>query len=252
MKSKNLLIATLMILFTIPTVYSQNVEGQKKVKIVKITKDENGNITKDVEEAEGDEADELLKDFNEKQTEINDEQKRIIEKQIKVIVDDEDGDSPQIFMKKMGDEDFKWVEMNDLPEDVDIQIIENETGHCNERKMRKPHFEFTPREGRRAMHFDERMPMDNFHNDNKAGLGVMIEDTPHGVVVEDFEEGSVAESAGLRRGDVILKINDAYVFSDMGLVEALKPYNPGEKVKVKYLRNGDEKSTSVKLSSREN
>ncbi|MEZ5048501.1 MAG: hypothetical protein R2766_02495 [Saprospiraceae bacterium] len=129
MKSKNLLIATLMILFTIPTVYSQNVEGQKKVKIVKITKDENGNITKDVEEAEGDEADELLKDFNEKQTEINDEQKRIIEKQIKVIVDDEDGDSPQIFMKKMGDEDFKWVEMNDLPEDVDIQIIENETGH---------------------------------------------------------------------------------------------------------------------------
>ena len=29
-------------------------------------------------------------------------------------------------------------------------------------------------------------------------------------------------------------------------------FSIGEKVKVKYLRNGDEKSTSVKLSSREN
>lgn len=87
-------------------------------------------------------------------------------------------------------------------------------------------------------------------NTNKASLGVMIDDTDYGVVIDDMVDGSAASVAGLRRGDVILKINDTYIFTSNGLLEALKPYNPNEKVKVKYIREGKEKSTNVVLKSR--
>jgi PDZ domain len=87
-------------------------------------------------------------------------------------------------------------------------------------------------------------------NTNKASLGVMIDDTDYGVVIDDMVDGSAASMAGLRRGDVILKINDTYIFTANGLLEALKPYNPNEKVKVKYIREGKEKSTNVVLKSR--
>jgi len=88
-------------------------------------------------------------------------------------------------------------------------------------------------------------------NTNKATLGVMIDDTDHGVVINDMVDGSAAASAGLRRGDIILKISDTYIFTSNGLLEALKPYNPNDKVKVKYIREGKEKSTSAVLKSRQ-
>jgi hypothetical protein len=88
-------------------------------------------------------------------------------------------------------------------------------------------------------------------NTNKASLGVMIDDTDYGVVIDDMVDGSAAASAGLRRGDIILKISDTYIFTSNGLLEALKPYNPNDKVKVKYIREGKEKSTNVVLKSRQ-
>lgn len=88
-------------------------------------------------------------------------------------------------------------------------------------------------------------------NTNKATLGVMIDDTDQGVVINDMVDGSAAASAGLRRGDIILKISDTYIFTSNGLLEALKPYNPNDKVKVKYIREGKEKSTSAVLKSRQ-
>jgi S1-C subfamily serine protease len=81
-------------------------------------------------------------------------------------------------------------------------------------------------------------------------LGVMIDDTDDGVVITDMTDGSAAGAAGLRRGDVLLKINDKYIFTSNGLIDALKPYNPTEAVKVRYIREGKEKSVSVTLKAR--
>jgi len=94
----------------------------------------------------------------------------------------------------------------------------------------------------------------NFNNEkpntNKVSLGVMIEDTDQGVVITDIVEGSAAAAAGLRRGDVLLKINDKYVFTSNGLLETLNPFNPNEKVKIRYIRDGKEKSGDAVLKAR--
>ena len=54
----------------------------------------------------------------------------------------------------------------------------------------------------------------------------------------------------MRRGDVILKINNKYIFTANGLVDALTPYNPNEKVKLRYLREGNEKAVDVSLKAK--
>jgi PDZ domain-containing secreted protein len=87
-------------------------------------------------------------------------------------------------------------------------------------------------------------------NDNKATLGVNIDDTEDGVLITDIVEGSAAAKADLRRDDVILKINDKYIFTSDGLLKALRPFNPGETIKVRYIRDGKEKSVKAKLSGR--
>ncbi|MBK9151443.1 MAG: hypothetical protein IPM26_10770 [Saprospiraceae bacterium] len=47
-------------------------------------------------------------------------------------------------------------------------------------------------------------------------------------------------------------MNDSYIFSADGLLEALHPFNPGDKIKLKYLREGKEKSASVTLKANQN
>ncbi len=73
---------------------------------------------------------------------------------------------------------------------------------------------------------------------NPATLGVLIEDTDDGVIITDILEGSAAQKTGLRRGDVILKINKRYVFTSGGLLKTLHPFNPGDKIKITCLREG--------------
>lgn len=85
------------------------------------------------------------------------------------------------------------------------------------------------------------------NNNNNAVLGVYTEDTVDGVSITSFTDSSAAEKAGLRRGDIITKINDTHIATMQGLVNALSPFNPGEKVSVKYIRNGKEKKAKVKL-----
>jgi len=73
---------------------------------------------------------------------------------------------------------------------------------------------------------------------NPATLGVLIEDTDDGVIITDILEGSAAQKTGLRRGDVILKINKRYVFTSGGLLKTLHPFKPGDKIKITCLREG--------------
>ena len=85
---------------------------------------------------------------------------------------------------------------------------------------------------------------------NKATLGVMIEDTDQGVIISDIVDGSAAAKAGLRRGDTILKINNTYIFTSGGLLDALKPLKKKKKIKVRYIRDGKEKSTKAILGAK--
>ncbi|GAA1308638.1 trypsin-like peptidase domain-containing protein [Streptomyces sanglieri] len=70
---------------------------------------------------------------------------------------------------------------------------------------------------------------------------------PAGVALVSVTKGGAAEKAGLRVGDIIIKIDDLPVTTITSLSEALASDKPGQKVTVTYLRNGAEKSAKVTL-----
>jgi len=72
-----------------------------------------------------------------------------------------------------------------------------------------------------------------------------------GVIVYSVEDKSPADKAGLKPGDIIIKINDQNVVSIGYLRYYLYNYNVGDKVTITYIRNGDTKTTTVTLSTNE-
>lgn len=80
--------------------------------------------------------------------------------------------------------------------------------------------------------------------------GIKIdEDVKSGAVVADVQSGSNASRAGLKTGDVIIKIDDYKVTDYKYLKYYLYRYSVGDKIKLTYIRNGKEKVTEVTLKS---
>ena len=82
-----------------------------------------------------------------------------------------------------------------------------------------------------------------------AFLGVRIGDAESGsgAVVAQVDEGQPAAKAGLEQGDVITKVDDTEITSGSDLTAAIRSHEPGDKVKITYTRDGDEKTTDVTL-----
>lgn len=60
-------------------------------------------------------------------------------------------------------------------------------------------------------------------------------------------EGGAAEQAGMRVGDIITKVGSTEIMTVTSLAEVLASMNPGAKVVVGYLRNGDSRTAQVTL-----
>lgn len=68
-----------------------------------------------------------------------------------------------------------------------------------------------------------------------------------GVLVQDVTENGSAQRAGIKKGDVISKINGNSVNSVSGLQEEIGKFRPGDKVNVTLMRDGSQKEISVVL-----
>ena len=89
-------------------------------------------------------------------------------------------------------------------------------------------------------------------------LGVSISDlTPdlrkvykhkEGAVVLNVDDDTPAKKAGLKRGDLILKVNDQKIEDASDLKNAIGSIAPGETVTLTYERNGKTKTVRVKLA----
>jgi len=62
--------------------------------------------------------------------------------------------------------------------------------------------------------------------------------------------GSVAEKVGLKEGDIILEFNGEKITTENTLAKIIMKYNPGDKVVLKILRDGEEKNIQVTLGER--
>ncbi len=62
--------------------------------------------------------------------------------------------------------------------------------------------------------------------------------------------GSAAETAGLKDGDIVLEFDGKKITAENSLAKMIQDYNPGDKVRLKILRNGQEKNIEVILGER--
>ena len=85
-------------------------------------------------------------------------------------------------------------------------------------------------------------------NSSRAFLGVTSEkdEDKDGARITEISKGSAAEKAGLKEGDIILRVDEIKIESPESLSEAVHKFKPENKVTITYLRNGKEqKATAV-------
>ncbi|WP_317444313.1 S1C family serine protease [Streptomyces collinus] len=92
----------------------------------------------------------------------------------------------------------------------------------------------------------------------KIGASVSLEDSTGGAKITDqgtggsaaVESGGPADKAGLKPGDVIIKLDDHVIDSGPTLIGEIWTHKPGDKVTVTYKRGGDEHTVDLTLGSR--
>jgi serine protease Do len=80
-----------------------------------------------------------------------------------------------------------------------------------------------------------------------AFLGVVTEKHNKGAEIEEVQKETAAEKAGLQKGDIITKVDNAVIDGPGSLAEAIAKKKPNDEVSITYLRDGKEKQLTVKL-----
>ena len=89
----------------------------------------------------------------------------------------------------------------------------------------------------------------NITSRSKTEILKLKSDQTDGVVVTDTVNGSPAETAGLKKYDVITKIGDKEIKNILELRRELYAYNVGDKVELTVLREGKETKVQVTLGA---
>jgi len=92
------------------------------------------------------------------------------------------------------------------------------------------------------------------HRERRAWLGVVVssddEEEGKGVRIEDVEEDSPADEAGLKSGDRILEIDGKSIDDAYDVRHAIGRMSPGDSLRIRIDRDGDEKTMSATLGDR--
>lgn len=78
-------------------------------------------------------------------------------------------------------------------------------------------------------------------------LGVVTEKSEKGLKLAEVTEGSAAEKAGLKEGDVITKFSGTAVSDPEKLRELVRAKKPDEEVEIAYIKAGEKKERKVKV-----
>jgi len=99
--------------------------------------------------------------------------------------------------------------------------------------------------GIRYVLVDDKIKQDNNLN---VDYGALIAEGNSGEPA--VVSGSAADKAGLKQGDVILEFNGEKINKDNSLAKIILKYNPGDKVSLKILSGGEEKTVDVVLGEK--
>jgi Do/DeqQ family serine protease len=92
------------------------------------------------------------------------------------------------------------------------------------------------------------MAPEGLEDAKKKELGINTD--VDGVFVMEVDPTGAAGSAGLKKGDVIVRINGIKVDEDAQLAEIVARQKPGDKISITYIRNGEQKNTDAILKNK--
>ena len=96
--------------------------------------------------------------------------------------------------------------------------------------------------------FDHNNAMSLFSEDeNRAMLGVVTEKSSKGAIITSVSKESGAEKAGLKKNDIITKIDDTKIVGTGDVSAAIRKHKPGEKVTITFLRDNKEQKITAEL-----
>ncbi|HQY11051.1 MAG: PDZ domain-containing protein [Ferruginibacter sp.] len=166
-------------------------------------------------------------------------------------------ESQEIIIRKKGDKDAKItveisgdkVTINGKPlaEFKDDQVTINRRNIIIRDGKGNQRYTFSPRdfEGLSGTWSDDNAG-------SRAFLGVTTEKADGGARITDITKESAAEKAGLKEGDVIVKLGDRNIDGPDALYDAVSGQKPKDEVKLSYKRDGKESSTKAVLGERKN
>ena len=73
---------------------------------------------------------------------------------------------------------------------------------------------------------------------------------PHGVLIESVDEGGAAEKAGLKKGDILLKLEDQTLVAYEDLSAGLKSYRAGDTATLTVYRDGKELTLEIEFDAK--
>ena len=109
-----------------------------------------------------------------------------------------------------------------------------------------------------AIPIDEAMPIVKQilagETPTHARLGVTVSDVQsnsmqQGGLIRSVDGSASAAKAGIKKGDVITKVDDTIIDGSNALVATIRGHRPGQKVELTYVRDGQTHTTSVTLGS---
>ena len=88
----------------------------------------------------------------------------------------------------------------------------------------------------------------DFSAEQKKREGIPL--NAYGIYVSELPTDGAAYEAGIRRGDIIRKLNGIEINSGAEMQEQVSRYKPGDKVSVTYLRNEKENTVTLSLKNK--
>jgi serine protease Do len=100
-----------------------------------------------------------------------------------------------------------------------------------------------------VQYFRRMGPGNNTTSTNKAKLGVYTDkaENTKGVIIKEVSEESPAGKAGLKPGDIIVKVTNTDIETSEDLFKTIGKYNAGDTVNITYLRDGKTGNTKAVL-----
>lgn len=87
----------------------------------------------------------------------------------------------------------------------------------------------------------------NIFDSDRAYLGISTEKSDNGARIVEVHDNTAAEKAGLKKGDVIVRIGETKVENHSDVTAAIRKLKPEDKVTITYQRDGKEEKATATL-----